>query len=158
MEWMVRKMSREDAEQVCAWKYPGDYMVYDYPSWEKLKKSGLGLGDDKTREKEFWSVYVGEELVGHFRLAEKEGCVMVGLGLAPDWCGRGEGRAFLELIKDQAVSMFPGRVLRLMVRTFNQRAIRCYEKAGFSSIGVKKFVTPNGPADMVVMELDSRPE
>lgn len=158
MEWTVHKMSREDAKRVCAWKYPGEYAVYDYPTWEELKKSGLGLGDDRTRRKEFWSVYAGDELVGHFRLAQKEDCVLIGLGLAPDRCGRGAGQAFLELILAQAASMFPGQVLRLMVRTFNQRAIRCYEKAGFSSIGVKKFLTPDGPADMVVMERNRQPQ
>jgi RimJ/RimL family protein N-acetyltransferase len=55
----------------------------------------------------------------------------IGLGMRPDLTGQGHGLAFFETIADFARRTFAPRALRVTVATFNQRAIRVYEKAGF---------------------------
>ena len=57
--------------------------------------------------------------------------VMIGIGVAPEYCGRGYGREMLETTCGLSETMFPGKPLYLEVRTWNARAVRCYEKAGF---------------------------
>jgi len=48
--------------------------------------------------------------------------------------------------------------LRLQVRTFNARAIRCYAHAGFRTRAVFEKDTPSGRGQFQEMELSHKPE
>ena len=52
----------------------------------------------------------------------------------PAWCGRGIGSLMLSLVSDWCIGNGI-RSLRLDVAAANQRAVRCYEKAGFDRCG-----------------------
>lgn len=53
---------------------------------------------------------------------------------------------------------FPGKPLVLAVRTWNLRAIRCYQKAGFRAEGGPyEAVTPCGRGEFIRMVWDGRP-
>lgn len=154
MELQIKPMSEDAAKEVCRWAYPGEYAVYNYPSWEDLKRSNSGPANDFIRETQFYAVYDRDFLAAHFRLAEEEDAVTIGLGFCPEYCGKGAGRALMALIKDCARERFPKKDLRLFVRTFNQRAIRCYEQAGFRRQSTIKVKTPTGEAVMYDMMLE----
>lgn len=154
MELQLKPMSEAAAREVCRWKYPGEYAVYNYPSWEELRNSNSGPANDFIRETQFYAVYDRDFLAAHFRLAEEEDFVTVGLGFCPEYCGKGAGSALMSLIKGCARERFPNKALRLFVRTFNQRAIRCYERAGFHRQGTVKAKTPTGETVMYDMILE----
>lgn len=57
-----------------------------------------------------------------------------GIGAAPEHCGKGYGQQMTRRVQHlpEPVS---GKALYLEVRTWNRRAVRCYEKAGFRIAG-----------------------
>ena len=56
----------------------------------------------------------------------------VGLGLRPDLCGKGNGLAFFNNGLDYAQKTFHTNCFQLSVAVFNERAIKVYQKAGFT--------------------------
>ena len=58
-----------------------------------------------------------------------------GIGVNPDCCGKGYGQQMTRMAWEISQTLFPGKPMYLEVRTWNQRAIRCYEKAGFRIVG-----------------------
>ena len=130
----ARPFSEEDGRAVCTWRYPPPYDVYDLPPWETACARGYGVADAEKRA-QFTAVCRGGALAGFFRLRPEDGGVTLGLGLAPEHCGQGLGGALLALCIGAAAARFPGKPLRLEVRAFNARAIRCYRAAGFCETG-----------------------
>ena len=57
---------------------------------------------------------------------------MVGIGLSPEKCGKGLGKNFLKKGIDEANKRYPDKPLWVQVRSWNQRAIRCYTSCGFT--------------------------
>ena len=55
--------------------------------------------------------------------------------MRPDLCGRGFGWQMTQAACELSGKLFPGKSLYLEVRTWNERAVRCYEKAGFRIAG-----------------------
>lgn len=132
---------------VDAWKYENEYSIYDYSneaehildvdSWGKglfaiLNPDGELVGElsieiiDAQDQYTDYQEYENEALVNQRQL-------WVGFGLRPDLVGRGSGAEFVTACVDYAVKQcrYRGEFARLGVATFNQRAIRAYEKAGF---------------------------
>lgn len=80
----------------------------------------------------------GEERIGHAALVgtEKAGSFRVCfLYLAPALRGQGLGRQFMEALEIQAREVLNANELTLVVRTYNPRALRVYERAGFEETG-----------------------
>ena len=130
----ARPFSEEDGRAVCSWRYPPPYDVYDLPPWEAACACGFGVADAEKRA-QFSAVCLEGALAGFFRLRPEDGGVTLGLGLAPALCGQGLGAKLLALCVDAAAARFPGEPLRLEVRAFNARAVRCYRAAGFREVG-----------------------
>jgi RimJ/RimL family protein N-acetyltransferase len=66
-----------------------------------------------------------------FPVIYSENMIDIGLGLQPEWTGRGMGYLFFSFILHHVQLGFPNMPLRLTVASFNKRAIRLYKKAGF---------------------------
>ncbi len=64
--------------------------------------------------------------------AYPEDALDVGLGLRPDLCGRGLGAAYVAMCLRFGQERYGARRFRLTVAGFNQRAIKVYQRAGFS--------------------------
>ena len=123
------QMDDEDAREISRWHYQAPYDFYD---WTSDPDDLAELLDPARREGTYFSAIDGEgNLVGFFEF-EKEGETLdVGLGLKPDLTGRGLGLGYLLAGLEFARERFsPGR-FTLAVATFNERAIRAYERAGF---------------------------
>lgn len=103
----------------------------------------------------FHAVFLFNNLVGYFCYGESaqvpagraqglypEGWVDIGLAMRPDLTGRGKGLRFFRAGLAHTVRLFPGISQRLTVATFNQRAKKVYERAGF--IPGPQFAAPNG--------------
>ena len=122
------RLTEDEAREICAWKYEGAYAVYDSAPYEEQKRSGRGFANPRNN---LFAFRDGEKLIGYINLYEEENEVFFGIGAAPDRCGRGYGQKMAAAAPVIAKALFGAKPLYLEVRTWNERAIRCYEKAGF---------------------------
>lgn len=133
--YCLSEFTEEYAKEACSWQYDGEYAIYNYPPWETVKQQNWAIADEKRRSPQY--VAVLDEtgaLCGFFRFIPYRTPVMLGLGFAPQLCGKGHGAEFMELILKEFHSRCPGQTLELEVREFNRRAVRCYERAGFVTV------------------------
>ncbi len=121
-------MTEDEKYAIADWRYTGDYALYNTRPYEEDRKKGVGFAQPGFIG---FSFYDRDVLIGFTCLYEEAREVMIGIGVAPEYCGRGYGREMLETTCGLSETMFPGKPLYLEVRTWNARAVRCYEKAGF---------------------------
>lgn len=124
------QMREEEKEQICNWKYPGEYGIYDLPSYKEMQEKKFAFGNPREA-KNFYSYFDGEQLIGFINLVEEANEVFIGIGVEPAKCGNGYGQKMLKSASEISRQLYPGKQLYLEVRTWNKRAVHCYEKAGF---------------------------
>ena len=148
----IKKMEQSEALEIAErWKYDGEYAFYDMTADPEDYEE---IVTPEKRGNRYFSVFNGDELTGFF-CAEQEGAdVEIGLGLRPDLTGRGRGGAFLEEILWFVRENYSFEKIKLDVVSFNQRAIKVYERAGFLKTGTAKVSTNGGVYDFVLMELE----
>jgi ribosomal-protein-alanine N-acetyltransferase len=145
-----------EALAIAAWQYEPPYSFYDATA--DPDDLALLLGEESRKGSHFSAFGEDDELVGFFSFEREGDDVVIGLGLRPDLTGRGLGLAFVEAGIAFARERFkPGR-LRLSVATFNQRAIRVYERAGFVPLKTYDHATNGGVHPFVEMERPERNE
>jgi ribosomal-protein-alanine N-acetyltransferase len=150
-------------EIVDTWKYENEYSIYDYsneadhmldsqawgrgifavlsPEGELVGELSIEFLDEEDKFAEY-SEFGDKELINQREL-------WIGFGLRPELVGQGRGAGFVTACVEHAVaqSQYRGEYVRLGVATFNERAIKAYEKAGFQvferavgTINGKEFV------------------
>jgi len=140
MDINLRPFTMDQARQVASWTYPAPYQAYNI-SWQEVINQGYGMGQAPIQAREFVSLYLGDAFIGYGRIKRQKNQAVIGIGLAPDYCGRGLGGPAFKVLIAEALLRHPVKVLKLLVRTFNQRAIRTYENLGFKVIGTSKQET-----------------
>jgi RimJ/RimL family protein N-acetyltransferase len=125
-----------------AWRYPPPYDFYDDD------------GVPPLNPERFFSVHEdGGAIAGYYYFDQREDAIFFGLGLRPDLTGRGLGLGFVKAGLDFARERFGPSRFVLDVAEFNERAIRVYERAGFSRTGTKtRFFEGWGDVPFVDME------
>lgn len=145
------------AKEICDWKYDGEYSVYNYPAWNKALNEKWAITIEDKRKKEFFAVVDDcYNLCGYIRLQEKSEYVLIGIGLKPSLCGQGLGSKLMELLKQQCRELYPSKKIALEVRSFNERAIKCYKRAEFKIKKTYKKDTPIGYGQFIRMELSKQ--
>ena len=144
-------MSAEEAQEIAAWRYDPPYAFYDADA--DAGDLALLLSAEH-REGRYFSALSEVELVGFFGFGTDGGDVIVGLGLRPDLTGRGLGLEFVEAGLDFARERFEPSGFRLSVATFNERAIRVYERAGFVRLRTYDHETNGGVYPFLEMARD----
>ena len=132
-------MSQAEAEEIAAWRYPGEYSFYDVDAdADDLAE----LLDPAMRHDRYFAAAAGGGLIGFFEYKPPHAPELeVGLGLRPDLTGRGLGEAFLLAGLDFARRRYAPSTFRLSVATFNRRAITVYVRAGFAPVRTFAHVT-----------------
>ena len=128
-QYRFEPMSEQQARAVADWHYDPPYDFYDaVADPEDLAE----LLDPAQRAGRYFAA-LGDsgDLVGFFMFKHERDTVVIGLGLRPDLTGCGLGLPFLLAGLDFARARYAPARFRLMVATFNRRAIRVYEQAGF---------------------------
>ncbi len=158
MRFTLGRITRDDAQAISRWRYAGRYSAYD----------GDRASVDSLLEPRFryHSVYDERgELVGYFcfgedarvragrRLGiyEREPALDVGLGMRPDLTGQGLGEEFVRAGLRFAKETYSPSAFRLTVATFNRRAIRVYERAGFEAVETFGAPTRDGGREWLLM-------
>lgn len=131
---MYRLLTEEDKRKICAWKYDGAYEMYNLPSYEEMRTQRVGFMNPKS-EKNYIAFLDGGVLVGFVNILEEETEVFIGIGVNPDLCGKHYGRRMLMRAYEISKERYPNKPLYLEVRTWNTRAVKCYERAGFKIDG-----------------------
>jgi [ribosomal protein S18]-alanine N-acetyltransferase len=123
-------MTQEDAEAVASWHYPAPFSFYD---WDQDPDDLAELLDPKLRAEHFVAADDDDgSLVGYFQYKPPHHpSLEIGLGLHPDWTGRGLGQSFVEAGLDYARGRYAPDEFSLSVAAFNRRAITVYERVGF---------------------------
>lgn len=138
------------AKEICDWKYDNEYSIYNYPNWDKASCDGWAITLEDKRKKEFFAVVDdSNNLCGHIRLQNKSEYVSLGLGLKPCLCGNGLGNILMKLSIKKSMELYSNKKITLEVRSFNERAIKCYKKAGFKVIEIYKKDTPIGYGEFI---------
>jgi RimJ/RimL family protein N-acetyltransferase len=137
-------MTEADARIVSAWRYPHPYSAYN---GDPHNPEAIDYLVDPANQ--FYTAYdEAEAVVGFFSFGrdaqvpgeldpfeqEDPTVLDVGLGLRPDLTGRGLGLSFVEAGLQFARERFAPRRFRLAVLSWNERAIRVYERAGFQLV------------------------
>lgn len=126
------EMTKDEKNMVSEWKYDSPYDIYNNISYEKQIQKQCGFADPKNN---FYTYYDGVTLVGYINLREKDSEVFLGVAVEPQLCNRGYGQEIAKLACDLSCRLYPGKPVCLEVRTWNIRAVKCYEKAGFCIVG-----------------------
>jgi RimJ/RimL family protein N-acetyltransferase len=141
---ICRFLTDEDKKAICSWKYEGDYSIYSLPSYESLKQSQSGFMNPE-KENNYSVFKIGDDIIGYINLIEREAQVYIGIGVNPNFLNKGFGTQILLESYKLSKEIYPQKPLGLEVRSWNKRAIRCYEKAGFVIDGeAYEMVTPVG--------------
>jgi len=142
MKLEIRQMSQRDAEAIATWRYDGGYSFYDADA--DADDLALLLNGEVRENRYFAAFTERDKLVGFFEFKVAGDTVEIGLGLRPDHTGRGLGLAFIEEGMAFARARYAPREFRLSVATFNERAIRVYERAGFVRVRTYDHATAGG--------------
>lgn len=155
MNIKIEKFSEENAMEVCSWKYEFPYSIYNLPEWDVCQERNLGITKPILREKEFRALYDEGILMGYFRVSENKECLNLGVGLCPKYCGCGYSNTVFPIILKFIKQNYANKYIRLVVREFNERAIKVYRKFGFNEENSILVNTPSGLANCKVMVNDN---
>jgi RimJ/RimL family protein N-acetyltransferase len=132
----IKPMNQQDAEEICSWRYPVPYSMYDL--------TNDAIPDLLNDENRYYCVFDGYgELLGFCCFGEEAkvpggnyddqdpGIMDVGLGMRPDRTGQGLGGSFIYAILAFAQTEFSMSKFRVTIAAFNMRSQRAFIRQGF---------------------------
>lgn len=127
----IQPMTLKDAQEILTWQYDAPYDFYNIVN---TKEHPAEILNDAIRTNHFYSVYF-EELIGLIELHSNKNTCTLGLGLKPEYTGLGYGEAFVNQAIHFIQTTCPETTtIELAVATFNERAIKVYERCGFEAL------------------------
>ncbi len=134
MELDFKKVCMNDdiVKQISLWKYEDDYVSYNLPSYEEMKEHNYGMVNPE-KSNNYICYIIDEEVIAYTNMKEMvNNKIFFGIGLRPDFCGKGIGNIILLDSLKEIKKRYPNFIIFLEVRSWNKRAIRAYEKVGFN--------------------------
>ncbi len=126
-------LTEDEKKQLCSWKYPDEYAIYNLPPYSQLTEKKTGFANPDNQQN-FYSFYENDTLVGYINLIERNNKFSVGIAVNPQLCSKGYGQQILKtavkIAEEKSI-----KPISLQVRSWNKRAINCYKKAGFEIDG-----------------------
>ena len=132
----IRKMNQNEAVEIAdKWKYNDIYAFYDMTAdLEDYEE----IVSEAKRGDNYYSVIKEGSLYGFFCVSHDKNNIEIGLGMKPEYTGIGKGLEFVSYIIEFIKINYQGKRLFLDVASFNKRAIKVYERAGFCKKGKKE--------------------
>ncbi|WP_226036820.1 GNAT family N-acetyltransferase [Aquibacillus saliphilus] len=145
MNLTIKNMDENSVRKILSWRYEKPYDFYNSEVTEdeikeRLDGSYKNIADDNGDV--FGFLCTGETAqipVGYKYGVYNDKNVDIGLGMDPDYVGKGYGYNFCTFIISYIRENYAEIPIRLSVATFNKRAIHLYEKLGFEK--KDKFTT-----------------
>ncbi|MDD3921776.1 MAG: GNAT family N-acetyltransferase [Eubacteriales bacterium] len=133
----LRKATNADAAEITR-----QNRIYFQDEKDSVEQPGDGVPLPEDEEKRGMTIYLAQkdgQTVGKVNLELIEGAGAVyGLGILPEYRGRGYGRALL-LLAVQALKRGNARDIRLQVAAKNETALRLYLSCGFRQTSVMEY-------------------
>lgn len=154
MTYTFTPMTSEYAHEIVAnWKYEGDFSIYDYSNekehmldeegWKTgifavLNESNELIGECSIEFYDEEGNYTEYEDFTNTQLINRRE-LWIGFGMRPDLVGKGIGPGFVDACVQFSIKHFnyEGQYIFLGVATFNQRALKAYQKCGFEVFETK---------------------
>lgn len=149
--WKLKTMNKAAAMKISNWEYEKPYDVYSFK----------GHSDDYLLDESIWRteqfcLMDGDVVVAQVACQFEGDDLWVGWSLDPKIVGKGNGGAFVRKCVEEIrkTKHHTGRIL-LRVAAWNRRAIRAYQKAGFTYLETiqDEIAYSNKQEDFWVMEL-----
>jgi [ribosomal protein S18]-alanine N-acetyltransferase len=155
MSFRFEPLHWADARQVSRWRYEGVYAFYNQDTLPMLMvalfRSPLRMAGLEAFVVHDDALKGGESRIGIFTFIRRGETIEIGLAMRPDLTGRGLGLAFVEAGMDFARARYAPTRFALDVATFNERARRVYERAGFHPAGTFTRLTRDGLREFLAM-------
>lgn len=148
------KFTEKLAKEITTWRYQGDYDIYNLPSWDEVIKKQISLCKKEKRDNFIGYLNEENELIGFVNLVDEEESIFFGIGVKPNYCGLGIGKQIMKMGLDECKNRYKNKPIVLEVRTWNKRAIKCYESQGFKIVDTKKQKTHLGEGEFFVMRYE----
>lgn len=131
--YVVESMTEKAAKQICGWQYEPPYTVYNYLNYKDAVKTQAAIAKAENAENYicFWD---DNTLVAYTSVMLKGDKVFIGIGISPRFCSQGSGAWFLNETILKAQKRYAEKELWVQVRSWNKRAIKCYESCSFKEI------------------------
>jgi len=153
MKYIFAPMNQEYANDIVSnWHYDDVYSFYDMAADEDDLKIFM---DTKNWHNIIRAVLnENDELAGWASFYTENDEFWLSLGLRPDLTGQGLGAEFVSECVRYATSHYRliKDTIKLAVALFNQRAIKVYQRAGFTETNRTIRDTPIGKVDFIEME------
>ncbi|SMC18524.1 Acetyltransferase (GNAT) domain-containing protein [Clostridium acidisoli DSM 12555] len=160
MKLNIKQMNYDEAKQISKWIYKEPYSIYsmdgsDNCIGELLNETYFSASDEENHLIGYYCFGESAQVpVGNqFGAYECKDITDIGLGINPNLCGQGLGLKFFISGLDYARNNLSAKRFRLTVATFNKRAIKVYQKAGFKKLNSFERITETGKTDFWVMIL-----
>lgn len=151
-DYRVRPLTENHCREICLWKYNPPYDIYNWDAWDRMVAEQYEFADEVIRREQYASVQDKEgRLCGFAQFFPLEGIIRLGLGMHPEWVGKGLGVMFTQALVKEAQVREPGREIDLEVLVWNRRAQKVYERAGFVITDQYKRATPTGQEEFYCM-------
>lgn len=126
--WILQPLSGKAAAEMANWAYEAPYDAYSFKGDQDDY-----LLDESTWGTEQFCLMDGETVIGQVACQFEGSDLWVGWSMNPAIVGKGYGSIFVRKCVEEIrrAKKHSGRLL-LRVATWNQRAIKAYQKAGFS--------------------------
>ncbi len=140
MQLAAKDMNETYAKEILSWKYRAPYDFYNNETTPENVKEMLGNHYHAVVNQlgELVAYYcVGNAAqvpVGRQFGVYNEDYFDIGIGVKPDWTGKGYGSHFFSAILSFIKNEANKRPIRLTVASVNQRAIRLYQRFGFEQV------------------------
>jgi ribosomal-protein-alanine N-acetyltransferase len=159
LQFSFSPITEADIRAIASWRYDAPYDVYNWSAQDDPSEM-------LDRRSPYYAVRDEQgELIGFFaygssaevwdqdepHLYSDNDTITIGLGMRPDLTSRGLGLAFVQAGLDFAREHFHPVSFRLYVMTFNERAIRVYERAGFARVGIYIQQNPGSRREFLEM-------
>ncbi|MGZ3663325.1 MAG: GNAT family N-acetyltransferase [Ktedonobacterales bacterium] len=159
MRFRFRPLQWRNALTISRWHYVEPYSFYDMSLLVLLGVVAVQWVLRSIRQLEFYGVYAErggrEQLIGVFSYLRHGNTIEIGLGLRPDLTGQGIGLSFVLAGLEYARTHLAPKRFQLIVAAFNTRAIRVYERAGFTPVRTFTDYHRGRPYAAILMERDA---
>ena len=151
MTYSFMIMTQKQAETIAfTWHYENEYSFYNLEADKEDLEEFL---DGERRGSSVFAVLEEDELVAFLSVNMVEpGKVDIGLGMRPDLTGKGKGAEFMKAGIVFIQSEWKPEKITLSVASFNERAIKVYEKTGFTEVGIFMQETNGSTFEFLKME------
>ncbi|MGI8316257.1 GNAT family N-acetyltransferase [Halobacillus mangrovi] len=133
----IQEMNKEYINKIVKWRYESPYDFYNNEASEEIIQEFLEgeyyvLLNERNQIFGYYCLGISAQVpAGNEKDVYLEEGIDMGLGMNPDFVGKGNGLEFCQWILNDIYKRSPDAMIRLTVATFNQRAIHLYKKLGF---------------------------